>query len=103
MKKKHLISMMLVLLLCALLAFPAQAAEKSAVSQARNGVVRILSVQPDGSANVGSGFAVGEAGKASSVFVTNQHVTAGAEAVYILLDDEWNASPEPETSFQMDA
>ncbi len=103
MKKKHLISMMLVLLLCALLAFPAQTAEKSAVSQARNGVVRILSVQPDGSANVGSGFAVGEAGKASSVFVTNQHVTAGAEAVYILLDDEWNASPEPETSFQMDA
>lgn len=103
MKKKHSISIILALLLCALLAFPAQAAEKSAVSQARNGVVRILSVQPDGSANVGSGFAVGEAGKASSVFVTNQHVTAGAAAVYILLDDEWNASPEPETSFQMDA
>lgn len=103
MKKKRSISMMLVLLLCALLAFPAQAAEKSAVSQARNGVVRILSVQPDGSANVGSGFAVGEAGKPSSVFVTNQHVTAGAVAVYILLDDEWNASPEPETSYQMDA
>lgn len=103
MKKKQSISLMLVLLLCALLAFPAQAAEKSAVSQARNGVVRILSVQPDGSANVGSGFAVGEAGKASSVFVTNQHVTAGAMAVYILLDDEWNASPEPETSYQMDA
>lgn len=103
MKKKHSISIILALLLCALMAFPAQAAEKSAVSQARNGVVRILSVQPDGSANVGSGFAVGEAGKASSVFVTNQHVTAGAEAVYILLDDEWNASPEPETSFQLDA
>ena len=103
MKKKRSISMMLVLLLCALLAFPVQAAEKSAVSQARNGVVRILSVQPDGSANVGSGFAVGEAGKPSSVFVTNQHVTAGAVAVYILLDDEWNASPEPETSYQMDA
>lgn len=103
MKKKRSISMMLVLLLCALLAFPAQAAEKSAVSQARNGVVRILSVQPDGSANVGSGFAVGEAGKPSSVFVTNQHVTAGAVAIYILLDDEWNASPEPETSYQMDA
>lgn len=103
MKKKHSISIILALLLCTLMAFPAQAAEKSAVSQARNGVVRILSVQPDGSANVGSGFAVGEAGKASSVFVTNQHVTAGAEAVYILLDDEWNASPEPETSFQLDA
>lgn len=103
MKKKHSISILLVLFLCALLTFPAQAVEKSAVSQARNGVVRILSVQPDGSANVGSGFAVGEAGKPSSVFVTNQHVTAGAAAVYILLDDEWNASPEPETSFQIDA
>ena len=103
MKKKHSISMILVLLLCALLTFHAQAEEKSAVSQARNGVVRILSVQPDGSANVGSGFAVGEAGKPSSVFVTNQHVTAGAAAVYILLDDEWNASAEPEISFQVDA
>lgn len=103
MKKKHFISVILVLLLCALWAFPAQAAEQSAVSQARNGVVRILAVQPDGSANVGSGFAVGEAGKPSSVFVTNQHVTAGAAAVYILLDDEWNASPEPEISFQLDA
>lgn len=103
MKKKHFISVILVLLLCVLWAFPAQAAEQSAVSQARNGVVRILAVQPDGSANVGSGFAVGEAGKPSSVFVTNQHVTAGAAAVYILLDDEWNASPEPEISFQLDA
>ena len=103
MKKKHSISMILVLLLCALLTFHAQAEEKSAVSQARNGVVRILSVQPDGSANVGSGFAVGEAGKPSSVFVTNQHVTAGAAAVYILPDDEWNASAEPEISFQVDA
>ncbi|WP_158099027.1 trypsin-like peptidase domain-containing protein [Flavonifractor sp. An100] len=102
MKKSVSISLILALL-CALLALPAQAAEKSAVSQARNGVVRILSVQPDGTANIGSGFAVGEAGKASSVFVTNQHVTAGALAVYILLDDEWNASPEPETSYQMDA
>ena len=103
MKKIISVSMMLALVLCAMLILPAQAAEKSAVSQARNGVVRILSVQPDGSANIGSGFAVGEAGKPSSVFVTNQHVTAGATAVYILLDDEWNASPEPETSYQMDA
>ena len=62
MKKKHSVPIILVLLLCTLLVLPAQAAEKSAVSQARNGVVRILSVQPDGSANVGSGFAVGEAG-----------------------------------------
>ncbi len=46
MKKKHFISVILVLLLCALWAFPAQAAEQSAVSQARNGVVRILAVQP---------------------------------------------------------
>ena len=103
MKKRACVSLTLVLMLCALLVLPAQAAEKSAVSQARNGVVRILSVQADGSANIGSGFAVGEAGKASSVFVTNQHVTAGAIAVYILLDDEWNASPEPETSYQMDS
>ena len=103
MKKRAYVSLILGLLLCALVALPAQAAEKSAVSQARNGVVRILSVQPDGSANIGSGFAMGQAGEASSVFVTNQHVTAGALAVYILLDDEWNASPEPETSYQLDA
>ena len=94
MKKKPVIVLLLTALICALLCAPAQA-EENAAAKARNGVVRILALNYDtGEAALGSGFAVGEAGEPSSVFVTNHHVTAGADAVYLLLDDDWNAAAE---------
>lgn len=103
MRKRYLACVLTIVLLGALLALPAQAAGGNAAAEARNGVVRILSLRDNGdgtiSAALGSGFAVGEAGKPSSVFVTNHHVTAnsdfsGMDAVYILLDDDWNAAEE---------
>lgn len=98
-KRRSYISLLLCVLIGILFALPAQAAEKNAVDQARNGVVRVLALRNDGSAWLGSAFAVGEAGEPSSVFVTNHHVSAnedfsGADELYILLDDEWNAAEE---------
>lgn len=98
-KRRSYISLLLCVLIGILFTLPAQAAEKSAVDQARNGVVRVLALRNDGSAWLGSAFAVGEAGEPSSVFVTNHHVSAnedfsGADELYILLDDEWNAAEE---------
>ena len=95
MKKRLFASSLTVciLLCCILTALPAHAAGsdgESAVSSARNGVVRILAALPDGSANLGSGFAVGQAGEPSAVFVTNKHVVENSTAVYLLLDDRWS-------------
>ena len=86
-----------ILLCCILTALPARAAGtggESAVSSARNGVVRILAAQPDGSANLGSGFVVGQAGEPSAVFVTNKHVVENSTAVYLLLDDRWSETED---------
>lgn len=86
-----------ILLCCILTALPAHAAGtdgESAVSSARNGVVRILAAKPDGSANLGSGFAVGQAGEPSAVFVTNKHVVENSSAVYLLLDDRWSETED---------
>ena len=99
MKKRLFASSLTVciLLCCILTALPARAAGtggESAVSSARNGVVRILAAQPDGSANLGSGFAVGQAGEPSAVFVTNKHVVENSTAVYLLLDDRWSETED---------
>lgn len=85
--------------IAAFFAVPASAAERSPVDRTRNGVVRILTpvIAEEGGQqilvfNVGTGFAVGEAGKPSAYFVTNQHVIDGAVeelGIYILLDDAW--------------
>ena len=99
MKKKGYRVFLLGFLLCALLILPAQAADETPLDQARNGVVRILATRHTGEAWFGSAFAVGEAGEPSSVFITNHHVSSGsdfqgADNLYILLDDEWNAAAE---------
>ena len=99
MKKKGYRVFLLGCLLCALLILPAQAADETPLDQARNGVVRILATRHTGEAWFGSAFAVGEAGEPSSVFITNHHVSSGsdfqgADNLYILLDDEWNAAAE---------
>lgn len=99
MKKRLFASSLTVciLLCCILTALPAHAAGsdgESAVSSARNGVVRILAALPNGSANLGSGFAVGQAGEPSAVFVTNKHVVENSTAVYLLLDDRWSETED---------
>lgn len=60
------------------------------VSDARNGVVRVLAIGDDGM-STGSAFGVGKAGKETDIFVTNRHVVVddyGNEQteIYILLD-----------------
>ena len=99
MKKRLFASSLTVciLLCCILTALPAHAVGsdgESAVSSARNGVVRILAALSDGSANLGSGFAVGQAGEPSAVFVTNKHVVENSTAVYLLLDDRWSETED---------
>lgn len=88
----------LVLILGTVLCIQVLAADDSSdVADARNGVVRILSLSwaLDEEGNyvtmfsTGSGFAVGTAGEPSAIFATNKHVIEGAFAIYILLDDQW--------------
>lgn len=87
---KKLFSILTVLaLLAAFLCIPAQAAENP-VTEAMNGVVRIVAVNyREGWIATGTGFAIGTAGEPSAIFATNQHVVVGAEEVFIVLDNEW--------------
>lgn len=84
--RKHLtgvfMALICVMTLCGVPAF----AESSAVTQARDGVVRILGISPDGTISQGSGFAVGVAGEKIETFVTNNHVVDGFAAIYVVLD-----------------
>lgn len=85
---------LLILLAVSMLTGSALAAgDKSAVSDACNGVVRILVELEDGVYSFGSGFCVGEAEDGKDVFITNWHVVTNDGAynrprrVYILLDN----------------
>ena len=99
MRKKWMLSTLTICcLLGVLLSTSVLATGGSTLDQVRNGVVRILAMRGE-DAWFGSAFAVGEAGKPSSVFITNHHVSsgpdfAGADQLYILLDDEWLADDE---------
>ena len=106
--KRAFWALLLVILLCASsIGIPAAPkSSTSAPNEARNGVVRILAVrteQEDGNPVIrywmGTGFGVGEAGRPTAIFATNHHVTAGndflgADAIYLLLDDDWNAADD---------
>lgn len=78
------------------LAIPCFASEETAISDARNGVVRIFAYDPEtGSGGTGSGFGVGTAGEETDYFVTNWHVVTsngkfavGTMDVYILLTND---------------
>lgn len=102
MKKLLSILTVLVLLCSMTLCLTVQAAE-TPVTEAMNGVVRIFIydhfIDPeDGLPKIGigtgTGFAIGEAGKSSAVFATNNHVVTGEDGqivdeIYIVLDNEW--------------
>lgn len=107
MRKKWMLSVLTVCcLLGALLSAPVLAAGETTLDQVRSGVVRVLAIRGE-SAWFGSAFAVGEAGEPSSVFITNHHVSsgpdfAGADQLYILLDDEWLADEEEGGGIDLD-
>ena len=100
---KRIISLLTVLLLCmSMLVLPASAADDSKMlSEVKKGVAQLLTIVYKGDktsgriidACTGTGFAVGNAGQDSNVFVTNWHVTTcgGYDPsmcrVYLLLDD----------------
>lgn len=78
------------------MAIPCYAAEENAVSDARNGVVRVFAIDPEtGNGGSGSGFGIGVAGEETEYFVTNWHVVTcsgeypvGKLDVYILLTND---------------
>lgn len=78
------------LALCLVLSLTAVAgAAGNPVSDARNGVARVLATYEDGSLSLGTAFGVGTAGEEASYFVTNRHVITPAPLdVFIVLDDD---------------
>lgn len=81
------------MLLASMLTFPAHATGNSNIAaESRIGVVRIFSVESDGSGSLGSGVAVGTAGEPTDIFFTNNHVIDSGGTVYILLDNDWQKS-----------
>ena len=89
-----LLAMMLLLSLTVPCFAAVFAADGKAVSDARNGVVRVFAWNEEtGSGGSGSGFAIGAAGEETQYFITNWHVVAdeygnvGTYDVYIMLDD----------------
>lgn len=93
---KRIISLLTAfVLLASLLILPAGAVSEDAnqIVSARNGVVRFLTINSsNGSAAVGSGFALGKAGTNTDIFATNFHVIEGMNIWYILLDNNWKQS-----------
>lgn len=55
---------------------------------AYDGVVRIFTDEGNGYCGSGTGFGVGAAGEVTDIYVTNRHVVADAEKVYILLAND---------------
>lgn len=100
MKKASLLRMAcLMLVFSVLLSFTMAYAEtgskdKSAISKAKDCVVRVFAEYEDGSCATGSAFGVGKRGDEPEYFITNSHVVfdanegALAKNLYILLDDE---------------
>ncbi len=76
MKKRFLIWTLLAALTLPWLTGAAYAISTSsrAAANSRNGVVRVAALRPDGYISLGSAFGVGEAGKETDIFVTNDHV-----------------------------
>lgn len=95
--KKAFSLFLAVLLIFSLFAIPAAATQAANVAaESRHGVVRVIAITRESGSqiyfNKGSGFAVGEAGKSTDIFVTNQHVVEGGKEYWILLDNQWRKS-----------
>lgn len=88
------------LLILSILCFPAKLSceaqsiefTSNHVVSARNGVVRIYGIDYSTGGWYGSGFAIGTEGEPTNIFGTNHHVVDGADALYIMLDNDWKLS-----------
>lgn len=76
MKKRILSWVMLtaLALMCLTGSAYASSATDNVAANSRSGVVRVIALRPDGYFSLGSAFGVGEAGKETDIFVTNDHV-----------------------------
>lgn len=79
MKKRILSWVMLTALALMCLTGGAYASSNAdnAAASSRSGVVRVIALGPDGYYSLGSAFGVGETGKETDIFVTNDHVVYG--------------------------
>ena len=92
--KKLSVVLAIVLIAAVMLTIAYADPAESPISEAKSGVVRIMSEFGDGTIATGSGFGVGKEGEAPRYFVTNSHVVMDTETgefadkVYILLSDD---------------
>lgn len=79
MKKRILAWTLITVLLITLLSSTALASNSGSkiAAESRSGVVRVVSLGPDGRYSLGTAFGVGKAGKETDTFVTNHHVVYG--------------------------
>jgi len=76
--KKRISCLLLALLLVFQMTTLVGAADGGKVAaESRSGVVRIVTLRPDGYYSLGSGFGVGELGEETEYFITNWHVVTG--------------------------
>ncbi len=101
MKKLFITILATALVLCNLVFLTSCGAKdgENVISDSRNGVVRVMSIDPLGGKSVGSAFGVGKVGEETDIFITNYHVVYGdyvaggtavslpAVRVYIMLTD----------------
>ena len=74
---KRLVSLTLALMLVFGLSLSVHASSNKVIADSRNGVVRVVSLNPTGTYSLGTAFGVGEIGEETDYFVTNAHVVAG--------------------------
>lgn len=70
-------SLTLALMLVFALSFSVHASSNKVIADSRNGVVRVIALNPTGSYSLGTAFGVGRVGEETDIFVTNAHVVAG--------------------------
>ncbi len=76
-KWKKLASLTLAIILLFGLSVNVYASSNQVIADSRNGVVRVISLNPTGSYSLGTAFGVGEIGEGTDTFVTNAHVVSG--------------------------
>ena len=74
MKTKRIISVLIAACMMCLLLAGCQKSGGNVASEARNGVVRVIMLAPNGYYYLGSAFGVGKAGQETDTFITNHHV-----------------------------
>lgn len=89
---KRLVSLTLALMLVFGLSLSVHASSNKVIADSRNGVVRIISLYPNGSVSMGTAFGVGEIGEETDTFVTNAHVVSADFVLQYKTDAQGNGS-----------